>query len=79
MVDSIPTGLRVAAAAGIGLLLTFIGFRNAGLIEADAATIVRLGTLDHRAAFFLLGIVVAVVLLRRNNPSDFTTFFVCGL
>jgi AGZA family xanthine/uracil permease-like MFS transporter len=68
---SIPPGLRVAAAAGIGLLLTFIGFRNAGLIAADATTIVRLGILDHRAAFLLLGIVIAVSLLRRNNPFAF--------
>jgi AGZA family xanthine/uracil permease-like MFS transporter len=68
---SIPAGLRVAAAGGIGLLLTFIGFRNAGLIAADPATLVRLGVLDHRAAFLLLGIVVAVVLLRRHNPFAF--------
>ena len=38
---AIPRNLRLAAAAGIGLLLTFIGLRNAGLIEADAATIVN--------------------------------------
>ena len=68
---AIPAGLRVAAAAGIGLLLTFIGFRNAGLIEADPATLVRLGALDHRAAFLLIGIVLAVVLLRRSNPFAF--------
>jgi AGZA family xanthine/uracil permease-like MFS transporter len=68
---SIPAGLRVAAAGGIGLLLTFIGFRNAGLIAADPTTLVRLGVLDHRAGFLLLGIVVAVVLLRRHNPFAF--------
>ena len=68
---AIPAALRVAAAAGIGLLLTFIGFRNAGLIEADAATLVRLGALDHRAAFLILGIVIAVVLQRRHNPLAF--------
>jgi AGZA family xanthine/uracil permease-like MFS transporter len=68
---AIPAGLRAAAAAGIGLLLTFIGFRNAGLIEADAATIVRVGTLDHRAIFLLLGLGLAVVLLRRQNPFAF--------
>src|SRR6188508_3802560 len=68
---AIPAGLRVAAAGGIGLLLTFIGFRNAGLIAADPATIVRLGALDHRAVFLLLGIVIAVVLLRRRNPFAF--------
>jgi len=68
---SIPVGLRVAAAGGIGLLLTFIGLRNAGLIEADAATIVRVGTLDHRAVFLLLGLALAVVLLRKQNPFAF--------
>ena len=68
---AIPAGLRVAAAAGIGLLLTFIGFRNAGIIAADPATIVRFGTFDHRAAFLLGGIVLAVVLLRRRNPFAF--------
>src|SRR5918996_955598 len=68
---SIPPGLRVAAAGGIGLLLTFIGLRNAGLIEADPATVVRLGTLDHRTAFLILGVTIAVVLLRRNNPFAF--------
>jgi AGZA family xanthine/uracil permease-like MFS transporter len=68
---AIPPGLRVAAAAGIGLLLTFLGFRNAGLIEADTATIVRLGALDHRAIFLLLGLLTAVVLIRRHNPLAF--------
>jgi len=68
---AIPPALRIAAAGGIGLLLTFIGFRNAGLIAADPSTIVRLGTLDHRAGFLLMGIVVAVVLLRRRNPFAF--------
>ena len=51
--DGDPAGLRLAAAAGIGLLLTLIGLRNAGLIAADPATLLRLGTLDHRAAFLL--------------------------
>jgi AGZA family xanthine/uracil permease-like MFS transporter len=68
---AIPAALRSAAAAGIGLLLTFIGLRNAGLIVGDPATLVRMGTLDHRAAFLLLGILIAVALMRRNNPLAF--------
>ena len=52
---SIPPALRMSAAAGIGLLLTFIGLRNVGLIASDPATLVRLGVIDHRAAFLLLG------------------------
>jgi AGZA family xanthine/uracil permease-like MFS transporter len=77
---AIPPGLRVAVAAGIGLLLTFIGFRNAGLIEADPSTLVRLGTLDHRTIFLILGLLTAVVLLRRGNPLAFlaSIFIVTG-
>src|SRR6478736_2379505 len=63
---AIPPPLRSAASAGIGLLLTFIGLRNAGIIVGDQATLVRMGTLDHRAAFLLVGILVAAMLMRRN-------------
>src|SRR5687768_8466110 len=55
---AIPPGLRIAAAAAIALLLTFIGFRDAGLIEADPATLVRLGALESAAVFLLIGIVL---------------------
>jgi AGZA family xanthine/uracil permease-like MFS transporter len=68
---AIPVSLRKAAAAGIGLLLTFIGLRNAGLIVGDPATLVRMGSLDHRAALMLLGIFIAAMLMRRNNPLAF--------
>jgi AGZA family xanthine/uracil permease-like MFS transporter len=68
---AIPSSLRGAASGGIGMLLTFLGLRNAGILVADPATLVRMGTLDHRAAFLLLGIVVAAVLMHRQNPLAF--------
>ena len=68
---AIPASLRAAAAAGIGLLLTFIGLRNAGLIVGDPSTLVRMGTLDHRAALLLVGLLIAAALMRRENPLAF--------
>jgi len=68
---AIPPALRAAASAGIGLLLTLVGLRNAGLIVSDPSTVVRMGTLDHRAVLLLVGILVAAVLLRRDNPFAF--------
>jgi AGZA family xanthine/uracil permease-like MFS transporter len=73
---AIPANLRLATAAGIGLLLTFIGLRNAGLIEPDPATMVRLGTIDYRSALLVIGLVTAVVLMRRNNPLAFLSSIV---
>ena len=70
---AIPAGLRSAAAGGIGLLLTFLGLRNAGIVVADPATLVRMGALDHRAALLLLGILVAAILAHRKNPLAFLT------
>jgi adenine/guanine/hypoxanthine permease len=77
---AIPANLRLATAAGIGLLLTFIGLRNAGLIEPDPATMVRLGAIDYRSALLVVGLVAAVVMMRRDNPLAFlTSIFVVTL
>ena len=65
---SIPHPLRAATAAGIGLLLAFIGLQNAGLVAANPATLVGVGALDHRALLTLAALVVSVFLARRNNP-----------
>lgn len=68
---AIPESLRAATAAGIGLLLAFLGLRNAGIVVADPATLVRMGALDHRAGLLLVGLVIAVVLTRRRHPLAF--------
>jgi len=41
------------------------------LIVGDTATLVRMGTLDHRAAFLVLGILIAAVLMPGTNPLAF--------
>jgi AGZA family xanthine/uracil permease-like MFS transporter len=68
---AIPPGIRAATAVGIGLLLTFIGLQSVGLIAADPATLVRLGAIDHRAVFLVLGVLTAAALMRRGNPLAF--------
>jgi len=65
---AIPQTLRVATAAGIGLLLTFIGLQNAGFVAANPATIVGVGALDHRALLTLAALILSVSLARRDNP-----------
>jgi AGZA family xanthine/uracil permease-like MFS transporter len=65
---SFPAHLRAATAAGIGLLLTFIGLQNGGFVAASAATLVGVGPLDHRALFVLAALVVSVWLAKLENP-----------
>ena len=65
---SIPESLRLASAAGIGLLLAFIGLQNAGFVGPNPATLVGVGPLDHRAVLCLVGLFVSVRLSRDGNP-----------
>lgn len=68
---AIPPGIRAATAVGIGIFLTFIGLKGAGVVAADPVTLVRLGHLDLRALSALVGLIVAVFLLLRRSPLAF--------
>lgn len=68
---AIPPELRIATAAGIGILLTFIGLKNAGLIASDPVTFVKLGTLDRHIIFGGIGMLVTVLLLVRRSSLAF--------
>ncbi len=69
--QAIPHGIRASMAAGIGVFLTFIGLRNAGMVAFDPVTFVRPGVLDHRALLAILGIAVTLWLMNRKSPFAF--------
>ena len=50
VMDAIPLDLRQAIGIGIGLFITFIGLKGAGLIIADDSTYISLGTLTYPTA-----------------------------
>lgn len=68
---AIPHSLRVGAATGIGLFLTFIGLKNAGIVVADPITFVKLGHFTPGTLLALLGFIIIVVLVRRRSPFAF--------
>ena len=45
IVSAIPAELYAAVAAGIGIFIAFIGFRNSGIIVASSSTLVTMGNL----------------------------------
>jgi AGZA family xanthine/uracil permease-like MFS transporter len=67
IVSAIPTELYAAVAAGIGLFIAFIGFRNAGIIVPDPATTVSLGNLRQANTILALGgLLLTASLLARG-------------
>lgn len=75
---AIPPELRIGTAAGIGIFLTFIGLKNAGLITSDPITLVKLGDIGSQALFAILGFIVTLLLMVRRSPLAFLAgiFFV---
>src|SRR6267378_4060546 len=68
---AIPTEIRIAAAAGIGVFLTFIGLKNAGIIVSDPVTLVRIGLIGKPALLTILGVGISVFLISRKSPFAF--------
>ena len=66
---AIPAELRIGTAAGIGIFLTFIGFKNAGLITSDPVTFVKLGRLDETTLIAIIGMVIIIFLSTRRGSS----------
>jgi AGZA family xanthine/uracil permease-like MFS transporter len=70
---AIPPSLRTAMAGGIGLLLTVIGLKGAGIIVADPVTMVKAGALTPQVLLAALGLVIAVALMVRGQAIAFLT------
>ncbi len=56
--EAIPKELSIAAAAGIGLFLSFVGLKSMGVIVADPATFVTLGEFTPTVLLAMFGLVL---------------------
>lgn len=64
LLDAIPTSLKHAITAGIGLFITFIGLQNAKIIVGSPATLLTLGNLrEPMTAVTLIGLIISLILL----------------
>lgn len=67
IVKSIPKVLKDAIPVGIGLFITMIGMKNAGIIVSNPDTLVALGDFSkHDIWIAFLGLLVTAVLYVRN-------------
>jgi adenine/guanine/hypoxanthine permease len=70
IVNGIPDCLKHGTAGGIGLFIAFVGFRNAKIIVANAATFVALGkTSDKEVILAALGVILIAILMARKIGS----------
>ena len=76
MINSIPTDLKIATGAGIGMFLAIIGLREMGWIQDDGATLVNLANTEawgdayalweHGAIISMVALLLIAVLMARN-------------
>ncbi|MFZ3591731.1 NCS2 family permease [Bacillus sp. DJP31] len=73
IINAIPTELKLAVAAGIGLFIAFIGFQNAGIIVNNDAVLVGLGDITSgKTLLAIFGVVITVILMvKRVNAGIF--------
>jgi adenine/guanine/hypoxanthine permease len=69
--NSIPTSVKTAISAGIGLFIAFIGLQNAGVIVNQDVTLVTLGDITSGTALLgLIGLIITSVLVVKKVKGD---------
>ena len=64
VIKAIPTNLKFAVSAGIGLFIAFIGLKNAGIVVANESTFVGLGDLTNPTVLLsVFGLIVIAIFI----------------
>ncbi len=66
IVKAIPGPIRYAVAAGIGLFISLIGFKNGGFITANPATMIGIGTWTPGTIIFISGLLITALLVAKR-------------
>ncbi|ACS99018.1 MULTISPECIES: NCS2 family permease [Paenibacillus] len=64
LLDAIPSSLKHAITAGIGLFITFIGLQNAKIVVASPATLITMGDLSQPMTLLtIVGLIISLILM----------------
>ena len=70
IINSIPRSMKLGVGAGIGLFLAIIGFKNAGIVVDNPATLVGLGDISSWPVLLAgLGFAIMAILDKRKIPG----------
>ena len=70
LVNDVPKNLKLGIAAGIGLFIALVGLENAGVVAANASTLVELGSFaTPEVALACIGLVLVAVMYHYRVPG----------
>ena len=67
VVNAIPTTLKLAVTAGIGLFIAFIGFVDSGIVVSNDATKLAMGKFTSPTVLITVTGVIIIVILSKKN------------
>lgn len=71
IINAIPFELKMAVSAGIGLFITFVGLKGAGIIAPNEATLVTMGNIhDPKVLLAVVGILITVIMMAKKVPGS---------
>ena len=62
LVEAIPKSMIFSITVGIGIFISFIGFKNLGLIVPNEATIVGIGEFSPTVVIGITGLIITIIL-----------------
>lgn len=70
LVNDVPTNLKNGIAVGIGLFIALVGLENGGVVVADAATLVNLGSFASPSmALAVIGLIACAIMYNYRVPG----------
>ncbi|MDI3235292.1 NCS2 family permease [Exiguobacterium antarcticum] len=70
LIEVIPATLKLAITGGIGLFIASLGLKMSGILIADPATLITIGSLTSPEALItLIGLLVAAILTVKRVPG----------
>lgn len=80
MIEAIPEDLKLGIAVGLGLFVSFLGFKNAGIIVSDPFILVSLGDVYNPQVFIALcSIFIAIGCLVRDMKLATVIAFIASI
>ncbi|MDR1881076.1 MAG: NCS2 family permease [Tannerellaceae bacterium] len=80
ILNSIPSNLRYAISAGIGMFIAFIGLKNAGIIQANPSTFIQLGDFTATSVLAMAGILLSgILIVKKVKGALFYSILICTL